>query len=139
MVFAASLYFHGDAAVMFFSGASSRRQSLIAIYGLVAERKPSFSPISVSGSNFNPQNTLSIPAVKIVAFLELSEKPWFSFGHWISLLMREEPASKVFRRSGVRCVLSPKGNPQFPRPFAGSVFHRFPRDRSRFSCPRGCR
>ena len=30
-----------------------------------------FRPIFVSGSNFNPQNTQSIPVVKIFAFLEL--------------------------------------------------------------------
>jgi len=30
-----------------------------------------FRSISASGSNFNPQNTQCIPAVKIVAFLEL--------------------------------------------------------------------
>jgi hypothetical protein len=32
-----------------------------------------FCPISVSGSNFNPQNTQCIPAVKIFAFLELEQ------------------------------------------------------------------
>jgi hypothetical protein len=32
---------------------------------LVPERKLSFSPISVSDSNFNPRNTTSIPVVKI--------------------------------------------------------------------------
>jgi len=32
-----------------------------------------FCPISVSGSNFNPQNTPCIPAVKIFAFLELEQ------------------------------------------------------------------
>jgi len=30
-----------------------------------------FRPISASGSNFNPQNTQCIPAVKIFVFLEL--------------------------------------------------------------------
>jgi hypothetical protein len=33
-----------------------------------------FYPISASGSNFNPQNTPCIPAVKIIAFLELEQK-----------------------------------------------------------------
>jgi hypothetical protein len=33
-----------------------------------------FCPISTSGSNFNPQNTQCIPAVKIIAFLELEQK-----------------------------------------------------------------
>jgi hypothetical protein len=32
-----------------------------------------FCPISVSGSNFNPQNTQCIPVVKISAFLELEQ------------------------------------------------------------------
>jgi len=32
-----------------------------------------FRPISASGSNFNPQNTQCIPAVKIFAFLELEQ------------------------------------------------------------------
>jgi len=34
----------------------------------------SFCPISTPGSNFNPQNTQCIPAVKIIAFLELEQK-----------------------------------------------------------------
>jgi hypothetical protein len=33
-----------------------------------------FYPIPASGSKFNPQNTQSIPAVKIFAFLELEQK-----------------------------------------------------------------
>jgi hypothetical protein len=33
-----------------------------------------FCPISASGSNFNPQNTRCIPAVKIFTFLELEQK-----------------------------------------------------------------
>jgi len=32
-----------------------------------------FCPISVSGSNFNPQNTICIPVVKIFAFLALEQ------------------------------------------------------------------
>jgi hypothetical protein len=32
-----------------------------------------FCPVSVSGSNFNPQNTPCIPVVKIFAFLELEQ------------------------------------------------------------------
>jgi hypothetical protein len=32
-----------------------------------------FYPISVSGLNFNPQNTKCIPVVKILAFLELEQ------------------------------------------------------------------
>ena len=41
---------------------------------IVPERKLSFSPISVSGSNFNPRNTQCIPLVKTFAFLELKQK-----------------------------------------------------------------
>jgi hypothetical protein len=37
-----------------------------------------FRPISASGSNFNPQNTQCIPAVKIFAFLEL-KRNWAFF------------------------------------------------------------
>jgi hypothetical protein len=33
-----------------------------------------FCPISVLGSNFNPQNAHCIPVVKIFAFLELEQK-----------------------------------------------------------------
>jgi len=33
-----------------------------------------FCPISLSCSNFNPQNTLRIPVVKIFAFLDLEQK-----------------------------------------------------------------
>jgi len=33
-----------------------------------------FCPIPASGSNFNPQNTLCIPVVKIFAFLGLEQK-----------------------------------------------------------------
>jgi hypothetical protein len=32
-----------------------------------------FRPISVSGSDFNPQNNQCIPAVKIFTFLELEQ------------------------------------------------------------------
>ncbi|MEE9402709.1 MAG: hypothetical protein V3V47_05860 [Desulfobacteria bacterium] len=32
-----------------------------------------FCPISVSGSDFNPQNTIGIPAAKILAFLDLEQ------------------------------------------------------------------
>jgi len=32
-----------------------------------------FCPISVSGENFNPQNTIGIIPVKILAFLELEQ------------------------------------------------------------------
>jgi len=39
-----------------------------------------FCPISVSGSNFNPQNTPCIPVVKIFTFLELEQKFLFSKG-----------------------------------------------------------
>ena len=61
-----------------------RGNRIFPIRYLVAERKPSFSPISASSSNFNPQNTPSIPAVKIFAVLDLDEKSWFSLGHYLS-------------------------------------------------------
>ncbi len=35
--------------------------------------KTLFCPISASGSDFNPQNTQCIPAVKILAFLDLEQ------------------------------------------------------------------
>jgi len=38
------------------------------------ERKLSFSPISASNKNFNPQNIQYIPAVKVLIFLDLDEK-----------------------------------------------------------------
>jgi len=53
----------------------------ILISQIVPERKLSFSPISASGSTFNPRNTQCIPAVKIFAFLDLNKKSQFSFGH----------------------------------------------------------
>jgi len=37
-------------------------------------QNPPFCPISVSGSNFNPQDTQGIPVVKIFAFLGLEQK-----------------------------------------------------------------
>jgi hypothetical protein len=36
-------------------------------------KNPLFCPITASGSDFNPQNTKCIPAVKIFAFLELEQ------------------------------------------------------------------
>jgi hypothetical protein len=39
-----------------------------------------FWSISASGSNFNSQNTQCIPAIKIVAFLELKQKSTFFKG-----------------------------------------------------------
>ena len=42
-------------------------------------------PISVSGENFNPQNTACIPAVKIFAVLELEQISSFMDGY--SLIM----------------------------------------------------
>jgi len=43
-------------------------------------QNPPFCPISVSGSNFNPQNTPCIPVVKIIAFLELEQRCVFFKG-----------------------------------------------------------
>jgi len=45
----------------------------VTSYELVSERKLPFFPISASDSDFNPQNTQCIPAVKIFAFLELGK------------------------------------------------------------------
>ncbi|MCJ7687422.1 MAG: hypothetical protein MUO68_24375, partial [Desulfobacteraceae bacterium] len=56
-----------------------------------AVREWLFSPISASGSDFNPQNTQCIPAVKIFAFLDLAKN--FSFSD--SLL--EQVSKKPFR------------------------------------------
>jgi len=50
----------------------------------VLERKPPIFPISALGSNFNPQNTPCIPAVKILARLELEKIFRFSFRHYLS-------------------------------------------------------
>ena len=54
---------------------------------IVPEQKLSFSPISASASNFSPQNTQSIPAVKIFIFPDPDEKSRFSFGHQISFAL----------------------------------------------------
>jgi len=43
-------------------------------YNLVPEGKLSFSPISASDQDFNPQNIQCIPAVKILIFLTLTGK-----------------------------------------------------------------
>jgi hypothetical protein len=48
---------------------------------IVSIHKWLICPISVSGENFNPQNTACIPAVKIFAFLELEQIPSFMDGH----------------------------------------------------------
>jgi hypothetical protein len=53
---------------------SSRAPSASSDISPIPLRNTPFCPISVSGSNFNPQNTLCIPAVKILAFLELEQK-----------------------------------------------------------------
>jgi transposase len=52
---------------------------------LVPERKLSFSPISAPESNFNPRNTPCMSVVKIFVFLDLNEKSWFSFGHYVNV------------------------------------------------------
>ncbi len=46
---------------------------------LVPDRKPPIFPISSLGSNFNPQNTLCIPSVKIMGRLELENILQFLF------------------------------------------------------------
>jgi len=63
----------------------------------------------VSGSNFNPRNTFSIPVVKIIAFLEFEQKSEFfkSLKKW--LIPRD-----------LRCLLEQSGNPSTngkPEPF----------------------
>jgi hypothetical protein len=56
---------------------ASRDSKQIIVTGGADSRplqNPPFCPISTLGSNFNPQNTLCIPAVKIFVFLELEQK-----------------------------------------------------------------
>ena len=47
---------------------------------IVPERKWPFSPISALNKNFNPRNTLCMPAVQIFICLELDEKFRFRSG-----------------------------------------------------------
>jgi len=47
-----------------------------------------FCPIPASGSNFNPQNTQSIPVVKIIAFLGLEQNWTFFKGLTVSLIKK---------------------------------------------------
>jgi hypothetical protein len=49
----------------------------------------------LSGSNFNPQNTLCIPVVKIFAFLELEQK--FIFFKGLSYPRREFACFLIFQ------------------------------------------
>jgi len=67
---------------------------------LVPERKLSSLPISASDSNFKPRNTQCIPAVKIIVFLDLNEKSWFSFGHYLSRIGAKN-ANRSFQREGM--------------------------------------
>ncbi len=69
----------------------------VAFY-LVPERKWSFLSIPASNKNFNPQNTSSIPPVKILIFPDLNKKPSFSIRHYlcISLLLFSIFTSSVF-------------------------------------------
>jgi len=48
---------------------------------LVSIHKWLFSAISASDSDFNPQNTLCIPTVKIFVFLDLAKTTSFLDGH----------------------------------------------------------
>ncbi len=52
---------------------------------------PPFCPISASGSDFNPQNTQCIPAVKIFAFLDLEQSWTFFKGLTLKMLHRLRP------------------------------------------------
>jgi len=56
-------------------------------FSLEAVREWLFSAISASGSDFNPQNTQCIPAVKIFAFLDLAKN--FSFSDSLVVALRE--------------------------------------------------
>ena len=50
-----------------------------------------FSPISVSGSNYNPRNTQCIPVVKIFAFLDLEQNLAFFKGLIVSRFYIKKP------------------------------------------------
>ena len=47
---------------------------------IVPERKWSFSPSSALNKNFNPRNTLCMPAVKIFICRSLTKNPYFRSG-----------------------------------------------------------
>ncbi len=68
------------------------------------ERKLSFSPISASDSNFNSRNTQCMSVVKIFVFLDLNEKSWFSFGHYIIKKLNPDKYKYIIIKS--RTVLS---------------------------------
>ena len=80
---------------------STRFKFLEHNWYLVPERKLSFSPISASDKNFNPRNIQYIPAVKILIFLDLDEKSWFSFRHYLSQI---EISSNIVFRSARFCT-----------------------------------
>ncbi len=63
-------------------------------------QNPTFYPISVSCSNFNPRNTQCIPVVKIFAFLELEQKSAFFKG--LSIDSRREDTICIISVSIVR-------------------------------------
>ncbi|MDY7032984.1 MAG: hypothetical protein SVY10_13880, partial [Thermodesulfobacteriota bacterium] len=44
--------------------------------------------ISASDSDFNPQNTKCIPAVKIFIFFDLAENTSFLDGHYLGIVLR---------------------------------------------------
>ncbi|MDY7032821.1 MAG: hypothetical protein SVY10_13050 [Thermodesulfobacteriota bacterium] len=56
---------------------------------LVPIHKWLFSAISASDSDFNPQNTKCIPAVKIFIFLDLAENISFMDGHYLQMVFNE--------------------------------------------------
>jgi len=62
----------------------TKRRIWLILY-LVSVHKWLFCPISVSGSDFNPQNTKCIPVVKIFAFLDLQQTVSFMDGHCLVL------------------------------------------------------
>jgi hypothetical protein len=60
-------------------------------------QKAPFCPISASGSNFNPRNIQYIPAVKIIAFLDLDQNWTFFKGLLVLLEIPEIPFSEQLR------------------------------------------
>jgi len=60
-------------------------------------QKALFCPISLSFSNFNPQNTQCIPAVKIFVFLDLEQKLTFFKGLRLSQTTFFIMPDKIFK------------------------------------------
>ncbi|MBW1845993.1 MAG: hypothetical protein JRJ27_02385 [Deltaproteobacteria bacterium] len=58
-------------------------------------QNPTFCSISASSSNFNPRNTLCIPVVKIITFLELEQKSAFFKGLLVTQHMEVSGSCKI--------------------------------------------